>query len=73
MSEEDAKAMLNASPVENAEEPKQEEKPNAFKKAMDEGEQPGIKAEPQDTDKPLATDENNSLLDDLSGLGYFGN
>ncbi|WPK20234.1 tail fiber protein [Salmonella phage SD-13_S19] len=73
MSEEDAKAMLNASPVEKAEEPKQEEKPNAFKKAMDEGEQPGIKAEPQDTDKPLATDENNSLLDDLSGLGYFGN
>lgn len=73
MSEDAAKKMLSNAPLAPVAKTEPEEKPETtnFQKAMNEGQQPGIVAEPQNTDAPLNQNENNALLNDLNGLGYF--
>lgn len=75
MSEDEAKKMLNASPLAPAAAaPAAPTAPAAnanFQQAMNNGEQPGIVAEPQNTDAPLNQNEDNALLNDLNGMGYF--
>ncbi|QPB11459.1 head maturation protease [Providencia phage Kokobel1] len=72
MSEEEAKGMLLATPVAEAKAEEVKPEANNFVKAMNEGTQPGIVSEPVDTDQPVNQNADNELLNDLSGMGYFG-